>query len=125
METNGIQMKFQWRPGFPAEMQAGFEKFQFAFSQKAATVIEPYVPHDGGTLKDSVNGAASDFKNGILVYNTPYARKQYYLHEIGTDLHGDTKLRGSYWGQRALDAHKDALAAFARNAADTYLGGGA
>ena len=64
------------------------------------------------------------FKGGKLVYNTPYGRKQYYLHAQGTDLRGDTGLRGSYWGQRAIAAHKDELIQFARNAVKKELGGG-
>ena len=74
----------------------------------------------------SVNGAASDFKTGLLVYNTPYARKQYYLHEQGTDLHGakgeTERHRGSYWGQRAIADHKDELEKFAHDAAKQILG---
>lgn len=122
MDANGIQMNFQWRPGFAAEKQAGMEKLQFAFSQKAADLIDPNVPFGTGTLKESVN-TASDFKNGLLVYNTPYARKQYYLHPKGTDLHGETETRGSYWGQRAIDEHKDELVKFAQKAASAYFGG--
>ena len=123
-QTDGCQMALSWRTGFGAEKTAALQKAQFATAQKAARLIDPYVTFDTGALKNSVQ-AASRYEEGLLVYNTPYAQKQYYLHKEGADLHGDTKLRGSYWGQRALDAHKDALAAFARNAADTYLGGGA
>ncbi len=54
-------------------------------------------PFATGTLKNSVN-LASKYDEGLLVYDTPYARKQYYLHEQGTCLHGETGLRGSYWG---------------------------
>ena len=74
-------------------------------------------------LKNSVN-QASKFDEGLLVYNTPYARKQYYLHEQGAGLHGETGLRGSYWGQRAIADHKDELVQFAKNAAQKELGGG-
>ena len=123
MKTDGIQMKFQWRPGFAAEKQVGMEKLQFVFSQKSARLIDPYVPFDTGTLKNSVN-LASNYDEGLLVYNTPYARKQYYLHSEGSDLRGDTGLRGSYWGQRAINEHKDELIKFAQEAADAYLGGG-
>lgn len=79
-----------------------------------------------GTLKNSVN-QASDFKEGLLVYNTPYARRQYYLHERGTDLHGakgeTERHRGSYWGQNAIADHKDELEKFAHDAAKQFLGG--
>ena len=123
MSAPVFDFKIQFRPGFQADMDARFARLQFAFSQKVADVVDKYVPFESGQLKGSVNGAASDFKNGLLVYNTPYARRQYYLHEQGTDLHGDTKLRGSYWGQRAIADHKDELETFAHDAAKQFLGG--
>lgn len=123
MSAPVFDFKFQFRPGFQADMDAGFEKLQYAFSQTVARLTDPYVPFDTGMLKNSVN-TASDFKGGILVYNTPYARRQYYLHEQGTDLHGDSRLRGSYWGQRAIADRKDELEQFAHTAAGQFLGGG-
>lgn len=122
-QVDGIQMQLSWRPDFGAEKTAALQKAQYAFSQEAARLIDPFVPFDTGTLKNSVN-QASKFDEGLLVYNTPYARKQYYLHAQGSDLRGDTGLRGSYWGQRAIAAHKDELERFARNAAQENLGGG-
>ena len=110
MSAPVFDFKIQFRPGFQADMDARFARLQFAFSQKVADVVDKYVPLDSGQLKGSVNGAASDFKDGKLVYNTPYARKQYYLHEQGTDLHGargeTERHRGSYWGQNAIADHK-------------------
>ena len=123
MSAPVFDFKIQFRPGFQADMDAGFAKLQFAFSQQVADTIDPYVPFASGTLKNSVK-TASKFDEGLLVYNTPYARRQYYLHEPGTDLHGDTRIRGSYWGQRAVDEHKAELEAFAHNAARKFLGGG-
>ena len=87
--------------GLRPEKTAALQKAQYALAQEAAKRIDSYVPFDTGTMKNSVN-LASKYDEGLLVYNTPYARKQYYLHEQGTDLRGDTGLRGSYWGQRAL-----------------------
>lgn len=126
MSTPIFDFKIQFRPGLQADMDAGFAKVQYAFSQQVAKTVDPYVPFDTGTLKNSVN-QASDFKNGLLVYNTPYARKQYYLHEQGTDLHGargeTERHRGSYWGQNAIADHKDELEKFAHDAAKQFLGG--
>lgn len=117
-----FDFKITFRPGFQADMDAGFAKVQYAFAQQAAKTIDPYVPFDTGTLKNSVN-LASKYDEGLLVYNTPYARKQYYLHPQGVGLHGDNRLRGSYWGQHAVAAHKDELAKFAQSAARQFLGG--
>ena len=126
MSAPVFDFKIQFRPGFQADMDARFARLQFAFSQKVAATIDPYVPFDTGTLKQSVN-QASDFKAGLLVYNTPYARAQYYLHPIGqsNELRGGAaRFRGSYWGQRAIADHKDELEKFAHDAARQFLGGG-
>ena len=117
-----FDLKIRFRPGLEADLDTGFAKVQYAFSQKVVDIMDPYVPLDTGILKNSVN-TASDFKGGILVHNTPYARRQYYLHPSGTDLHGNSRLRGSCWGQRAIDAHRDELKAFAHNTAREFLGG--
>ena len=122
MSTPIIDLKLRFQPGFQAEMDKGFQKVQYAFSQQVAKAVDPYVPFDTGTLKNSVN-QTSDFKGGKLVYNIPYARRQYYLHTQGQRLHGENHLRGSYWGQRAIADHKDELVQFAKNAARKELGG--
>ena len=137
-QVDGIRMELRWRPDFGAEKTAALQKAQFALAQEAARLIDSYVPFDTGQLKNSVQ-TASQYDEGLLVYNTPYARKQYYLHAEGTDLrswHGaydksgtwqEDKykgLRGSYWGQRAIADHKDELVQFAKNAAQKELGGG-
>ena len=118
-----IDLKLKFRPGFQADMDAGFAKVQYAFSQKVADSMDKYVTLQSGDPKNSVN-LASDFQGGTLVYNTPYARRQYYLHTQGQGLHGENHLRGSYWGQRAIADHKDELVQFAKNAAQKELGGG-
>ena len=122
MSAPVFDFKITFRPGFQADMDARFAKLQFAFSQKVAATVDPYVPFDTGTLKNSVN-QASDFKEGLLVYNTPYARRQYYLHPESEALHGDTGLRGSYWGQRAIADVGEHLALFGAKAVTTFWGG--
>lgn len=41
--------------------------------------------------------------------------KGLHLDPQGECLHGDGMLRGSYWGQRALADHRDALETFAHD----------
>ena len=120
--ADGVQIELSWRPDFGAEKTAALQKAQYALAQEAAKLIDPYVPFDTGTLKNSVN-QASDFKGGVLVYNTPYARRQYYLHEQGKGLHGENGLRGSYWGQRALADIGEHLALYGARAVTTFWGG--
>lgn len=80
MSAPVFDFKITFRPGFQADMDARFARLQFAFSQKVVDVVDKYVPLETGALKNSVN-QASNFKEGLLVYNTPYARRQYYLHQ--------------------------------------------
>ena len=125
-QVDSIRMELSWRPDFGAEKTAALQKAQFALAQEAARLIDSYVPFDTGQLKNSVQ-TASKYDEGLLVYNTPYARRQYYLHERGTDLHGakgeTERHRGSYWGQNAIADHKDELEKFAHDAAKQFLGG--
>lgn len=121
-KVDGVQMQLSWRPDFGAEKTAALQKAQYAMAQEAARLIDSYVPLDTGTLKNSVN-QASKYDEGLLVYNTPYARKQYYLHAEGTDLRGETGLRGSYWGQRALADMGEHLALYATRAVTMFWGG--
>lgn len=121
-QTDGVSMELSWRPDFGAEKTAALKKAQFALAQEAARFINPYVPFDTGVLKNSVN-QASKFDEGLLVYNTPYARRQFYLHPEGECLHGDTGVRGSYWGQRALADYGEAIAYIATQAVTTFWGG--
>ena len=122
-KVDGVQMELSWRPDFGAEKTAALQKAQYALAQEAARLIDPYVPFDTGTLKNSVQ-TASKYDEGLLVYNTPYARRQYYLHSEGSSLHGESGLRGSYWGQRALADYGEALASTAAKAVQTFWGGG-
>ena len=121
-KVDGVQMQLSWRPDFGAEKTAALQKAQYAMAQEAARLIDSYVPLDTGTLKNSVN-QASKYDEGLLVYNTPHARKQYYLHAEGTDLRGETGLRGSYWGQRAIADIGEHLALYGARAVTTFWGG--
>lgn len=121
-KVDGVQMQLSWRPDFGAEKTAALQKAQYALAQEAAKLIDSYVPFDTGSLKNSVN-QASKYDEGLLVYNTPYARKQYYLHAEGADLRGETGLCGSYWGQRALADMGEHLALYATRAVTMFWGG--
>ena len=42
--ADGVQMSLDWRTNFGAEKTAALQKAQFATAQKAAALIDPYVP---------------------------------------------------------------------------------
>lgn len=67
-------------------------------------LCDPYVPFDTGMLRDS-GMLATEIGSGIVRYNTPYARHQYY-HNSGLLQHG---LRGKLWFERMKADHLDGL----------------
>lgn len=92
-----LYWRIDWVPGFGPHFTQAFTTAQAAFAQEVAKQMDKYVPLDTGTLKNSVH-LASNYQLGILIYATPYARRQYYLHPEGEGVHDGR--RGSYWGQR-------------------------
>ncbi|MDZ4181154.1 MAG: minor capsid protein [Coriobacteriia bacterium] len=55
---------------------AAFAKGQYILDMQVVKDTRPFVPADTFTLADSVMN--SDFGSGKLVYDTPYAHRQYY-----------------------------------------------
>ena len=83
--------------------------------QRILKDTDPLVPFDTGMLKNSPQ-IATDYETGEIIWSTPYARPQYYLHPKGEGLHGDTGLRGSFWAERSKDANKISWAQFYQKA---------
>lgn len=110
-----LYWRIEWEPDFGPHFTQGFTTAQAAFAQEVARQMDKYVPFDTGTLKNSVH-LASDYQQGVLIYNTPYARKQYYLHPQGVGVKDDDKggHRGSYWGQRCDADFHEHFVRFAR-----------
>ena len=71
-----LYWRIEWEPGFGPRFTQGFTSAQAIFAQEVAKQMDRYVPFRTGTLKNSVH-LASDYERGVLIYNTPYARKQY------------------------------------------------
>ena len=112
----------------------------------AAVIREcfPYVPFDEGVLAGSAN-TATKIGSGEVVYDTPYARYQYYGEVYGPNIpiveNGEivgywsppeksptgrqrqdntdkTPLAGSHWFERAMEDHKGEILKEAQDAAD-------
>ncbi len=103
-KNGSVTTKINWAEGFARGMNVASNNTLAKLTQIVARDTDKFVPFQTGMLKNTAN-IASDYDNGLIVYSTPYARRQYYLHPQGTDLHGDTGLRGSYWGQRSKGAN--------------------
>ena len=54
-------------------------KVQTVIDSEVVRLSEPYVPFDMGTLARSAYG--SDYGSGLVVYETEYAKKQYFTNK--------------------------------------------
>lgn len=79
---------------------------QVKFTKEVAKECNNYVPFDIGRLKDMM----VELKTDKIIYNAPYARKQYYTNKgmgkQGTSLGG---LRGKLWDKRMWVSRGDKI----------------
>ena len=64
-------------------------------------LTEPYVPFDTGMLARSAV-TATDIGSGVIVFDTPYARRQYYTNN-------GSGRRGRLWFERMKADHRDEI----------------
>lgn len=133
----------------PAELKRKLGVNPGGYIQKVvdATVIRecfPYLPFDEGVLAGSAN-TATEIGSGEVIYDTPYARYQYYGEVYGPNIpivengvvtgyfsppekfptgeklqYSTEKnpMAGSHWFDRAMADHKDDVLKEAQDAAD-------
>ena len=87
---------------------------------------DPYVPFDTGNLKKS-GQRATEIGSGIVSYNAPYARYQYYGRVMAgappkrvTDIplkYQGAPMRGKLWFERMKEDHKAEILRGARKVA--------
>nr|DAH37249.1 MAG TPA: Minor capsid protein [Caudoviricetes sp.] len=101
----------------------GFEpygKVQKYIDSEVLRLSSPYIPHLSGTLEKSGN-LHTDVGSGEVIWNTPYARYQYYervmvgsppkqVTNIPLKYHGGG-LRGGFWFERMKVDHKSEIIA--------------
>lgn len=71
---------------------------QQALDSEVLHHCEPYVPMLSGVLRDS-GPLSTEIGSGLVEYDTPYARKQYYKNN------GGEGLAGRLWFERAKADH--------------------
>ena len=71
-----------------ARIMGDWQKALPALTEQILNDCNEYVKWDQGYLAQS-SYTHSDFKNGVMIWQTPYARRQYW--EIKTNLSGDPK----------------------------------
>lgn len=80
-----------------------FSKGLFAAKEQILTDCNYYVRQDQGILRSS---GRCDLHGDVLqvTYNTPYAKRVYYVGRPSTDVNPNASLQ---WCQRAADTYKD------------------
>ena len=109
------EAKISWNKDVGAEITAAMKTSRSKLMQRILKDTDPLVPFDTGMLKNSPQ-IATDYETGEIIWSTPYARRQYYLHGKGEGLHGDNGQRGSYWAERSKAANKISWEDFYRKA---------
>lgn len=71
-----------------------------------------FVREDQGTLKDSAL-IASRPKDGLAIWDTPYAKRVYYTGTPSTDVNPDASLQ---WAEKGVRTYKKELDKIAQNA---------
>lgn len=82
-----------------ARIKAGKMAMVAAVAEQALSDCNYFAKRDQGTLIES-SQTASDLENGLLVWNTPYARKQYYTGTPSLDQNPNASI---LWCEEAHD----------------------
>ena len=84
-----------------ARIKAGTAAMIRTVSEQALSDCNYFAKRDQGTLIES-SQTASDVENGQLVWDTPYARRQYYTGAPSLDQNSNASIM---WCEVAHDAH--------------------
>lgn len=85
---------------------------QAAFAKHVAFEMRDYVPEDQGTLRDS-EPLSSDYENGVIEWNTPYARRVHDMPQSSIRKTKNPNAR-SHWPEEAKKERAGAWEEFAR-----------
>lgn len=86
----------------------GVQKF---IDSEVLSLNEPFIPFDLGTLFKS-GKVHTQIGSGKVIYNTPYARRWYYMpakFDGGQGRGTATTGRGNYWFERMKAQYKDQI----------------
>lgn len=87
-------------------------KRQAEFSERAAFLMRKYVPQEEGTLRSS-EPLNSNYAAGLVIWSTPYARKQYTV-----PMHHTTAGTTDHWCQAMKNRDMGKLVEYARHLYD-------
>lgn len=96
MAVSGIRVEFS-REAVRARVKAATKRATFAMATQALKDSNYYAKHDQGALIDS-SLTASDLDGGYLVWDTPYAKRQYYTGTPSKDINPNAS---TMWAHKA------------------------
>lgn len=101
ISANGSTGSLKWSPNTSDMMQRRFSVAQKMLDSEIVKYTSPFVPMDNGILMESAQ-IATDYGSGEVIWQTPYARHQYYKTD---DTRTYDPLRGGHWFDRAKAVH--------------------
>lgn len=107
-------------PAILAKVQAGSDAMVIAVTEAVIEYGNRFVREDQGTLKDSAL-IASRPKDGLAIWDMPYAKRAYYTGTPSTDVNPEASLQ---WAEKGVKTHKKELDQIAQNAFARGIGNG-
>jgi hypothetical protein len=113
----GAQLiRMKWRPEFSTKWNGRYDKTQAFIDSEVLRRCEPFIPMRTGVLRSS-GIIHTVLGSGKVVWETPYARTQYYSKRKPGSQKGP--LRGPYWFARMKAVHGKSIIAGAKK----FMGG--
>ena len=94
------------------KVKAGTEAMTIAVTEAVIRYGNVYVREDQGILKNSAL-IASRPKDGVAIWDTPYAKRVYYTGTPSKDVNPDASLM---WAEKGVNEHREAINKVAQNA---------
>lgn len=116
IQGNGINGELKWDSRFGARAAARFSKAQEYVDSECLRRMDPLTPMRTGAMIRSAT-AGTVIGSGKIVYNSPYARRQYYENKGGSPKHPQG---GKLWFERMKAQHGSAI----RRGAERIAGNG-
>ena len=105
-------------PAIQMKIKAGESAMVPAVTEAVIEYGNIYVREDQGALKDSAL-ISSRPKEGLAIWDTPYAKKVYFTGTPSKDINPEASLM---WEEKGVNFHKEELDKIAQNAFEKGMG---
>lgn len=102
---NGCMAELRWNPGFSSQWSQTMDRKQQFIDSEVLRLCAPLMPIKTGNLIGS-GLRGTKVGSGEVIYQTVYARKQYYDTADSRPYDGS---RGAHWFERMKARHKDEI----------------